>query len=393
MKLKSGQIFLTTLATTTLLVMSGCGEAYQSMVQSTGSNTDSSARISLGMTANDKIIILNRDADLSAAEGRFRAHGASVRFRYNTINGLSITLPEQAADRAFEAITGDADVLYIEDDQIATISKRGGGGKPGSGTETPTPEVTPWGVTRVGGPFSGTGLTAWIIDTGIDLDHPDLNVDTARSITVFTTGKDSKSADDGNGHGTHVAGTIGAIDNDRDVVGVAAGATVVAVKVLSSRGSGSYSGVIAGVDYVATNGAVGDVANMSLGGPPSPALDEAVIRAAEAGIKFALAAGNETDDANNHSPARANHANIFTVSAIDSGDVFAYFSNFGNPPVDVAAPGVSILSLWKSGGLNTISGTSMASPHVAGLLLLGPLSTSGNAIADPDGSPDPIAFR
>jgi subtilisin family serine protease len=132
---------------------------------------------------------------------------------------------------------------------------------------------------------------------------------------------------------------------------------------------------------------------MSLGGPISTALDDAILAAANKGVKFALAAGNESEDANNSSPAHINHANVYTVSAIDAADKFAYFSNFGNPPVDFAAPGVNIQSTWKGGGYNTISGTSMASPHVAGLLLLGAVRADGFAIGDPDNDPDPIAHH
>lgn len=191
--------------------------------------------------------------------------------------------------------------------------------------------------------------------------------------------------------GTHVAGTIAAINNDEGVIGVAAGASVVAVKVLDRRGYGSYSGVMAGVDHVATYGEPGDVANMSLGGPPSDALDNAVITAAQQGIIFTLAAGNESDHANNHSPARANGGNIYTISAMQEGDTWAYFSNYGNPPVDYCAPGVGIRSTWKGGGYNTISGTSMAAPHAAGiLLLLGGARSDGYVDGDPDGNPDPI---
>jgi subtilisin family serine protease len=165
------------------------------------------------------------------------------------------------------------------------------------------------------------------------------------------------------------------------------------VKVLDRRGSGSYSGVIAGVDYVAANASPGDAANMSLGGPVSTALDQAVLNAASKGIKFAIAAGNESQDANNSSPARVNHQNVFTISAIDQNDVFASFSNYGNPPVDYAAPGVSIFSLYKGGGTTTMSGTSMASPHVCGLLLMGSIHSDGFAVGDPDGNPDPIAHH
>jgi len=174
------------------------------------------------------------------------------------------------------------------------------------------------------------------------------------------------------------------------VVGVAAGVTVVPIKVLDSRGSGSYSGVIAGVDFVKANAKSGDVANMSLGGPVSDALDAAVVGLGIAGVKVALAAGNESSNANNSSPARANGPNIYTVSAIDSSDRFASFSNFGNPPIDYAAPGVGVLSTVP-GGYASYSGTSMASPHVCGLLILGDISADGTANGDPDGNPDIIA--
>ena len=129
---------------------------------------------------------------------------------------------------------------------------------------------------------------------------------------------------------------------------------------------------------------------MSLGGPVSQALDDAVSAAASKGVKFVLAAGNESTNANNSSPARVNGANIYTISAMNSSDSWASFSNYGNPPVDYAAPGVSIKSTWKGGGYNTISGTSMASPHAAGVLLLGAARTDGTVKNDPDGNPDQI---
>ncbi|MBF9253988.1 S8 family serine peptidase [Pontibacter sp. 172403-2] len=310
--------------------------------------------------------------------------GATIEQAYGkAITGMAVRI--SAAEAA--KLATDPRVAYVEQDRIVALGKPGGGGTSSPG------ETIPAGITRVGGGTTASTATAWIIDTGIDLDHPDLNVDVNRSRTFFTNGRDADSPDDGNGHGSHVAGTIAAKDNDIGVVGVAPGTTVVAVKVLDSRGSGAYSTVIAGVDYVAANAKSGDVANMSLGGPISTALDDAIIAAANKGVKFALAAGNESEDANNSSPAHVNHANVYTVSAVDAGDKFAYFSNFGNPPVDFAAPGVSILSTWKGGAYNTISGTSMASPHVAGLLLLGAVNSSGTAIGDPDGNPDPIAHH
>ena len=205
-------------------------------------------------------------------------------------------------------------------------------------------QSVPWGVTRVhGGTGTGAGSgTAWVIDTGINLSHPDLNVDAARSRN-FSNGN---SPEDGNGHGSHVAGIIGAKDNSIGVVGVSPGATLVAVRVLNNAGSGTNSDVIAGVNYVAANGHSGDVANMSLGGGVSQALDQAVVNAAATGVKFTLAAGNESDSATNHSPARANGPNVYTVSAFakgtsatDTDDPWASYSNFGNPPSIMPNPG------------------------------------------------------
>jgi subtilisin family serine protease len=298
----------------------------------------------------------------------------------SSIKGFSV---KATADEARE-IAKFTEVAYVEQDRVVTLARPGGGG---SGLPAQT---TPWGITRVGGPGNGVGKVAWIIDTGVDITHPDLTVDAARSRNFVST---TSTANDDNGHGTHCAGIIAAKNNTVGVVGVAAGATVVAVKVLNRQGSGTYSQIIAGVNYVASTGANGDVANMSLGGSASQALDDAVSAAAAKGIKFALAAGNESVSATTKSPARVNGANIYTVSAMASGDMWASYSNYGNPPVDYCAPGSSILSLWKSGGTNTISGTSMATPHVAGILLLGNVATDGTVKNDPDGNADPIAHR
>lgn len=304
----------------------------------------------------------------------------------NTIEGFSISL---SADEA-QALANDPAVSYIEPDRMMGIAQKG---RPGGGGGS-TGQTTPWGITRVGGAVNYTGSKkAYILDSGIDLDHPDLNVNASAGFNAFTSGKDGRSLDDGNGHGTHVAGTIAAKNNSIGVVGVAAGAQVVPIKVLGATGSGSYSGVIAGINFVAATGNSGDVANMSLGGPYSQAVNDAVVAAASNGIKFALAAGNESQNTNNVSPGSANGTNVFTISAMNSSDSWASFSNFGNPPVDYCAPGVSVQSTWKGGGYNTISGTSMATPHVAGILLLGNISTNGTVKNDPDGNPDPIAIR
>jgi len=298
----------------------------------------------------------------------------------HALKGFAAKLSETQLD----ALKKDPRVKSIEQDQTLSISpykgKPGGGG---GGGGTPDPQEVPYGTTRVNGGATTSSNTAWIIDSGIDLDHPDLNVDVSRSVS-FVRG----DADDQNGHGTHVAGTIAAKDNTIGSLGVSPGSTVVAVRVLDRRGSGSTSGVIAGVDYVGANGESGDVANMSLGGGVSTSLDNAVINASNP-VKFVLAAGNESDDANNHSPARANGSHIFTISAMNSSDNWASFSNYGSP-VDYCAPGVAVFSTWKDGGYNTISGTSMAAPHAAGVLLIGNASTDGNVNGDPDGSPDAI---
>lgn len=338
------------------------------------------------------IFVFTGDVPAAEVGGRAnalaRANGGRVTHVYSTaIRGFAAKMPAEAAARL--AAQNPA-IAYHEPDAIAFAFEKppwAGGG--GGDSAACVPQETPWGVTRVGGGVSGALGTAWVIDSGIDLDHADLNVDAGRSVNFVLRGKNTP--DDGHGHGTHVAGTIAAIDNDCDVVGVAPGATLVAVRVLGNSGSGSYAGVIAGVDHVAANASPGDVANMSLGGPKSQALNDAVEGAAATGVAFALAAGNSADDAANYSPASADGPNIYTVSAINSNnDNFAVtFSNYGSF-VDCAAPGVGVLSTAKGGGTTTYSGTSMAAPHVAGLLLFGTPGFDGTANNDPDIWPDPI---
>lgn len=316
----------------------------------------------------------------------FRESGIAddaVKLTYSgTISGVAAELSSDELSRLMK----DDRVAYIEPDRIVMLGRV----KPPV-DPLPTGQVIPWGITRVGGFVNYTGTKkAWILDTGIDYTHADLNVNTTLSKTFVTR---TTSATDDNGHGSHVAGTIAAKNNTIGVVGVAAGAELVAVKVLDKRGSGAYSVIIAGIDYVGATAASGDVANMSLGGPFSDALDAALLAAAGKGIKFALAAGNESQDANNCSPARVNHVNVYTISAMGTSDIWASFSNFANPPIDYCAPGVNIYSTWKSGGYNTISGTSMASPHAAGVLMVATPTTDGYVNGDPDGYADPIIHK
>ncbi len=306
----------------------------------------------------------------------------ALKLTYGTaLRGFAADLSETEA----EILRKDESVKYIVQDKIYTLGIVKILAKP---VPPPPAETVPYGITRFGS-ASGIGKTAWIIDTGIDLDHPDLTVNAARGYDFINN---DALADDDNGHGSHCAGIVAAKDNDIGVIGVAYGATLVPVKVLDRRGSGAYSVIIAGVDFVATNASPGDAANMSLGGGIYQPIDDAVLAASNKGIFFSLAAGNETDDANNHSPARVNGPYIWTISAMGTGDLWASFSNFGNPPVDYCMPGVNIYSTYKSAGYTTMSGTSMAAPHMCGVLLLtnGNPKTSGYVINDPDGTPDPI---
>ena len=232
-------------------------------------------------------------------------------------------------------------------------------------------QTVPWGIDKIEADQSSTiagngrdavgNVNVYIIDTGVDTAHPDLNV--VRHVN-FASGPNR----DCHGHGTHVAGTSAAKDNTSDVVGVAPGAPVTGVKVLGCGGTGSTSGVIAGVDWVTARATKPAVANMSLGGGASQALDDAVRRSAASGVFYAVAAGNDGANACNSSPARAGagtNNGIMTVAATSSTDAEASWSNYGNC-VDIWAPGVSILSTRKGGGTTTMSGTSMASPHGAG---------------------------
>lgn len=361
---------------------------------------DEALTLKSASVAGKYIVVLKEDADIAKADLQTRnakvkakAFGLLKKYEvageieevYETaLQGFTVRMaPGQAKKLAL-----DANVNYLEPDQVVALSPIEMNGKPGGGTTTIPKD---WGIQRVGGGQNYTGnKKAWVIDSGIDLDHPDLIIAGNLGWNFIT---DSQNADDDNGHGTHCAGIIAAENNDIGVSGVAAGATVIPVKVLDANGSGSYSGVISGVDYVAKNASAGDVANMSLGGPISQALDDAVIAASKAGIKFVLAAGNERQNALRSSPARAEGENIYTVSAMSFGDKWASFSNYGNPPIDYCAPGVSIYSTYKGGEYATLSGTSMAAPHVAGILLLGSIRQDGYVNGDKDRNPDPIAIH
>lgn len=325
-------------------------------------------------------------------------HDFQPSFTYeHTIAGFAAVL----SDRQAEALMDDDRIKSVSQDvKISLIPEPNhhrddhDGGPPGGGDDDDggSSQVIPWGIKRVGGPLVQSTNRAWVIDTGIDLDHQDLNVNTTLGKNCVERGKNS--FDDGNGHGTHVSGTIAAIDNSVDVVGVSENTELVPVRVLDNSGSGFLSWIICGVDHAAANFTDGDIANMSLGGKTDETnLDDAVLEAAEKGLLFSIAAGNNGEDASLYTPARTgdDHQNITTVAAIDQDDNFTSWSNFGDP-VSFAGPGVNILSTKKGGGTEEQSGTSMSAPHVGGLLLLNQLCDDGS-VTGTDGQEYLIPYR
>jgi subtilisin len=338
--------------------------------------------IGLKSSTDTRSITQSRLRDLVrsiASRNRVNDNAVLVSFAGEPGGFVARLSPGQAA-----SLRSDASVGIVEPDRIIALA---------TCFEVVEPRLITWNINKVGY-GDGRGKTAWIIDSGVDLDHPDLNVDVTRSRS-FISG--SSSPDDGNGHGTHVAGVIGARNNSFGMLGVASDASIVALKVLNDEGVGSVSSIIQALSYVNTNARPGDVVNMSLGDDEgiSEVLDQQVTNTANKGIFFAIAAGNDGVPASRYSPARVNGANIFTVSAVDSLNRFANFSNYGNDVVDFAAPGVRIASTYSNGRYAILSGTSMAAPHVAGLLLLNGrnIKSSGTAINDPDGEPDKIAHK
>jgi subtilisin family serine protease len=323
----------------------------------------------------------------SVAAEHAAAFGAEVSHVYGyALKGYAATIPSARLG----ALRSDSRVAFLSEDRAVWA----------------TAQTLPTGVDRIEGDQSstasgdGTGsvnVAVAIIDTGINVDHPDLNVVGG---TNCVRGK--PTIDDGNGHGTHVAGTVAARDNDIGVVGLAPGAPLYAVRVLNKNGSGSWASVICGVDWVTGNAtATGiKVANMSLGGSGSDdgncgnsnndALHKAICNSVGGGVTYVVAAGNSNVNYSGFVPAAYNEVVTVTATADFNGqaggaaaptcrsdvdDTAADFSNFtttgsADEGHTIAAPGVCILSTWKGGGYNTISGTSMASPHFAGTAAL-----------------------
>lgn len=313
------------------------------------------------------IVVLKSGASAQTVVAR---HGLAPEITYDAaLNGFAGAFPAEKVLR----LLGDAQVDFVEEDQVVTTSAQ---------VVPPGMDRIEWDKNPTVAAAASAGLNLnvdiAIIDTGIDLTHPDLNV--FKNVSYV---KGTRTGNDDNGHGSHVAGSAAAINNGTGVVGVAPGARLWAVKVLDRNGSGTMSNVIKGVDYVTANAASIEVANMSLGGGNSDALNTAIANSVAKGVVFVVAAGNSNVDAANSSPA--NSPVVLCVSAMvdtdgqpgglgagtsyGGDDTRATFSNYG-AVVDIAAPGVSIYSTNKSGGYATLSGTSMASPHVAGAAAL-----------------------
>ena len=336
------------------------------------------------------IVVLNDNiADVDGVANEMaQAHGLGLLDKYeHALKGFAATVPASRLN----ALKNDPRVAFVSQDRLVFANA-----KPGQDVSQAA-QITPTGINRVDAELNsnkGAGIGVAVIDTGIDLVHPDVTGNLAAQSKTCVLG--TRSAKDDNGHGTHVAGTIAALDNTIGVVGVAPQAKLFAVKVLNKNGSGTWSGVICGIDWVAANATALNikVANMSLGGGGSSddncgntnndALHKAICKARDKGVTFVVAAGNSNTNANTSVPAAYNDT-VITVSALadsdgtaggtgpttgyGADDTFATFSNYGSV-VDIGAPGVKIYSTWKGGTYNTISGTSMATPHVAGAAAL-----------------------
>lgn len=307
------------------------------------------------MIKGQYIVVLKDGAALAPARSAAKAAGGQIQRSYGSaLNGFSAAL----STSELASVRANAAVDYVEADRVMKISA----------TQSPAT----WGIDRIDQrslPLSnsytynqtGAGVTAYIVDTGLRFSHNEYG---GRAVSGFDA-IDGGSADDCNGHGTHVGGTVGGT-----TYGVAKGVRLVGVRVLDCGGSGSTSGVVAGVDWVTSNHTSGPaVGNMSLGGGASASLDQSVQRAIADGVTFAVAAGNETTDACTRSPARTPEA--ITVGSTTNTDAKSSFSNYGSC-VDIFAPGSNITSAWYTSNTatSTISGTSMASPHVAGAAAL-----------------------
>jgi len=360
-----------------LLVLAGCDTSLTADMEPDASPTETASPLSAAPPSasatipNSYVIVFNdRVGDVPAmAQTLANRHSGELGFTYeHAIKGFSATLPAQAV----AALENNPNVAYVEPDKevyaIGTQSNATWGLDRSDDRDLVLDGTYEYGAT-------GAGVTAYIIDTGIRTSHNDFGGRASVGYDVFDDGQNGQDCD---GHGTHVAGTVGG-----STWGIAKDVSLVAVRVLDCQGSGTVSGVVAGVDWVTANAQKPAVANMSLGGGTSTTLDDAVRNSVASGVQYAIAAGNgdflgREQDACDTSPARVTEA--MTVSATDDTDMKASWANYGSC-VDWFSPGVSITSAWidSDDDTNTISGTSMAAPHTAGIAAL---YLEGNSGAD-----------
>ncbi|MEU3275055.1 S8 family peptidase [Saccharomonospora sp. NPDC006951] len=356
-KLRRGLTAGVVVAGVTGVVVAGLGPAQAASVAEgriLSANTADAVAGSYIVVLKKNAVTTTAAAVADAASALASGAGATVERTYSSaLSGFSISASEAQAKR----LAADDSVAYVVQNQRVHASD----------VQDAPPS---WGLDRIDQrdlplddaynyASKADNVTAYVIDTGVAADHPTFG-GRASGGADFIDNDDDPT--DENGHGTHVAGTIGG-----EEYGVAKGVQIVPVRVLDANGSGTTEQVVAGIDWVAENASGPSVANMSLGGGADEALDAAVRGAIEAGVTFGVAAGNESQDAGNTSPARVTEA--ITVAASDDADAQATFSNYGEV-VDLYAPGVDITSAWHDGSENTISGTSMATPHVVGAAAL-----------------------
>lgn len=317
-------------------------------------------RLGSNRRSSRKIIIFHQRQPLPNCHAIVQKKGGQIVRELPLVHALVARMPEQG--QVLEELSLHPDVLLIEDDfQVQTVAL------PATRIRQQGQSV-PWGVERIGAPgawqvSSGEKVKVAVLDTGLDASHPDLaaNVQGTQNIKF-----PSWQAGDGNGHGTHVAGTIAAVNNNFGVVGVAPRAAIYGVKIFNRLGNGYISDIVGGLDWALKNKM--QVINMSFGTTrPSTALENAVRSCVQAGMVLVAAAGNEGKENSVMYPAR--YPGVIAVSAVNQKDNLASFSSRG-PEVTVAAPGVDILSTYRGGRYQTMSGTSMACPHVAGVAAL-----------------------
>ncbi|MCO7225335.1 S8 family serine peptidase [Pleionea sp. CnH1-48] len=364
----------------------------------TASVEAANGKVDVIVTLKSEFSVGNHANNKGKAKGIAASLGLSPKHTYGSaLFGFAASVPEAR----LASLRNHPQVASVEIDVIHKVPEPEiQKGKPGNGGGGSNPQTTPWGVSRVGADNNsneGAGMHVYVLDTGVDSDHADIagNLGNGFAAQKCKGRSCNQNWDDDHGHGTHVAGSIAAIDNGIDVVGVASEVTIHPVKICSSRGSCPSSSTIAGLDWVVSEvQARGQaaVANLSIGGAGSvngnctnsghsgnDAYYEAYCNARNAGVVVVVAAGNSSADAQNYTPAGFSDA-VITVSSAKQGDDWNGFSNWGNnsanwtsnqsAPVAIAAPGGSILSLRAGGGTTTMSGTSMASPHVAGAAAL-----------------------